>query len=311
MIDISKLNKRKIVIISMFIFSFCFSIGCGKKIDTNDKNNIVESHEEDQKIKVDTNEFIMDCDYYINGNRIKFTRDKGKTWIDADISEENMKETLGFYRKGVEIPKGSYYISEDEKKPIAFFYGSKPAIRISKDNGKTWDSIYFDVDLGRDITRRIIGFIDENNGYAALGTEWSMGAGEGKRCYFTTDGWKTWSEKNLPMECTNRKLTGMGFCNMKQGILSLEGESESKFPLLFCTLNGADSWAEISFPWDTLDKNVSYLSDIESLTFKDGVYTLTLGQGSSGVMKAVFESNSLNDGWKFVKSYKGIIHTVG
>lgn len=309
--DISKSNKRKIVIVSIFIFIFCFSIGCDKKVSTNGENNVVEKHEDVQENQVDTNEFIMDYDYYINGNKIKFTRDKGKTWIDVDISEENMKETLGFYRKGVEIPKGSYYISEDERKPIAFFYGEKPTIRISKDNGKTWNSIYFDVDLGKDITRRIISFIDENNGYAALGTEWSMGTGESKRCYFTTDGGKTWNEKNLPMNSTNRKLTGMSFCDMKQGVLSLEGESESKFPLLFFTGDGADSWTEINFPWNTLDKSVSYISDIDSLTFKDGVYTLTLGQGSSGEMKAVFESNSLNDGWKFVKSYKGIIHTVG
>ena len=43
-------------------------------------------------------DYNMETDYYINNGVLKFTRDYGNTWIEADASKEEINETLSFYR---------------------------------------------------------------------------------------------------------------------------------------------------------------------------------------------------------------------
>ena len=44
--------------------------------------------------------------------------------------------------------------------------------------GATWNEKTFDImasDMYKDITRRIVGFTNQNFGYVALGTDWDYG----------------------------------------------------------------------------------------------------------------------------------------
>ncbi len=153
----------------------------------------------------------MKKDYYINGPNVKVSRDYGENWIEIPLSEEDINETLDFYRMGIEIPEDSFYISDDIGGIIAFIYDKDPKILFSQDDGANWRNIDFTLDLEKPITRRCIGFINNSEGYMAFGTDWSMGTGEGKVLYVTSDGGATWTKQDMPLQNTSNTLTGLKF----------------------------------------------------------------------------------------------------
>ena len=256
--------------------------------------------------------FTMQCDYMISNNKLSFTRDYGETWIPSGLSKDQLSSTLNFYRSS-SLPEGSYFVSKDTGIPIAFFYDSFCELMISKNNGRTWSSAPIEVDsYEKDITKRFIGFTDKNDGYAALGTDWTMGTGEEKFCYLTSDGGKTWVQKDLPLSGTSNTLSGICFSDKNNGIVSLKSPSGSdSWPTLYCTQDGASYWTEINIPWKSLPSDVDYLSKIDSLTYQDGIFTIVLGQGSDSAKKAAFKSSSLSGTWSLVKTYTSVTHTQG
>ena len=269
-------------------------------------------------------EAMMQCDYFLDNGKIKFTRNYGADWINVNIPEDDINETLEFNRNWLELPPTSVFISSDEKLPIAFFYGEDPKIKMSSDNGQTWYDVvlpnlyYGDKPKPEDydeyckpITRRVIGFNTPQFGYAALGTDWTMGSGECKACYFTLDGGKTWERKELPLQCSSNVLFDMAMANEKVGVVALDSRMEVDFPLLYVTNNMGDSWTEITYPFKELPQEIQYLSDIESFSFENGVYTLVLGQSNFGTIKATFTAKDLNGPWDFIGYKKTTIHTVG
>lgn len=253
----------------------------------------------------------MKKDYYINGPNVKVSRDYGENWIEIPLSEEDINETLDFYRMGIEIPEDSFYISDDIGGIIAFIYGKDPKILFSQDDGANWRNIDFTLDLEKPITRRCIGFINNSEGYMAFGTDWSMGTGEGKVLYVTSDGGANWTKKDMPLQNTSNTLTGLKFADIEKGIVSLDGGSESNNPILYATIDRGETWQEINIPWDTMTDDVQYLSKIDSVVFEEGVYKLTLGQGEGSNKKALFESNDIYNSWRFIKSFDAVIHYNG
>lgn len=268
----------------------------------------------DAATAIGNQQYNMECDYYINNGTLKFSRNYGADWINTDITEEDLNTTLEFYRNGFSLPPQSIFLSADESLPIAFFYGGNPVLAISSDNGEVWSHI--DIfpkasDYGRSITKRAVGFVTSEFGYAALGTDWSMGAGENKMCYFTFDGGQTWTEKPLPLAGMNRTLNDIAMANEKAGAVALDGGADVYFPLLYVTEDTGDNWTEIELPFDQLPREIQYLSDIESLIFADGVYTLTLGQGDWGTVKATFTTTDLTGTWQYTGYKNSSVHTVG
>jgi hypothetical protein len=255
----------------------------------------------------------MECDYYINQGKLKFTRDYGESWIEADITEDELTSTMDFYRDNLSLPIESLFISPDKALPIAYFYAKIPKLKILQTGAEAWKTLDFPTaaDFGREITKRAVGFIDPSFGYAALGTDWSMGGGENKMCYFTADGGDTWTEKPLPMQGTSKALIDIYMADEKTGVVSLDGGSDVYFPLTFITENTGDEWTQIELPYTDLPREIQYLSDIVSFEYSDGKYSLALGQEDDGVYKAVFVSDSLTSGWRLTKTYKSTIHTVG
>jgi hypothetical protein len=254
----------------------------------------------------------LKLDYKLNP--ISFTRDYGETWIKADISAADLSETLKTYQSQYEIPNGSYYISEKPDGIIAFFYGGKPTLSITKDNGKTWQKKLFKfdyADIQKAITHRFVGFTSDTEGYVGLGTDWSMGTGQSEFCYLTHDGGATWENKKLPRTATSMLLDGMAFCDSKCGVVTYNKaySLDKVMPDFYYTNNGGNSWAEFTVPSNKSIADFSF-QEAESLVFANGTYTLTLGQTGRGNKKVSFTSTNLKN-WTFQKMWTAVVHSIG
>lgn len=288
-----------------------FTLHDGKGVGiTENKISYIAKAKNEKELLGNKSRF-MKKDYIINGYKMKVTRDYGENWIDIPITEEDLENTLDFYKMGIEIPSESYYISDDIGGTIALIYGEKPKILLSKDDGQNWEIIELEIEYFKPLTRRTIGFTSEMEGYMALGTDWSMGTGESKILYLTNDGGRTWAPNRLPLADSSNTLTGIQFSDINNGILSLDGGSGINEPVVFATTNRGESWSEVKIPLDEIPEEVQYLTQIDSLVYEDGIYKLTLGQGLGQNMKVVFYSDNILSGWSYKEHYKAVVHYIG
>lgn len=258
--------------------------------------------------------YMMETDYYIdNKGKLKFTRDYGRTWINADISKEELDKTLEFYNNSLSLTPNSWFMSKDESLPIAYFYGRSPVLKISLDNGTTWNQANIDTNgkFVNYITRRVIGFTSKNFGYVALGTDYSKFYGESKKMYLTYDSGKTWEERELPLNDTANTLVDMCMYDENIGVLILDNTSDVNFPIIYATKDGGKSWQEIKFSYFNFPDEIKYIVDIDSIAKENEDYIITLGQGEEGTLKAVFYTRDLFIPWGFRKTLRKNIHTVG
>lgn len=257
-------------------------------------------------------DYTMENDYYINPkNQLLFTRDYGNSWIDTDLSKEEVEETLSFY-KDISLKNGSWFISTNELVPIAYFYGKQPKLKISTDNGTTWSEKTFDIvdnDMYKDITNRIVGFNDQNFGYVALGTDWTMGSGEFKRAYLTTNSGKDWESMELPEDGTSKTLIDFIMHDEKTGIVLLNNNQENEFPYMYITKDKGISWEKVEYI-HKIPKEVLYISNIDFIEKKDNYYIITLSQGDSSTTKVKLKSSDLIN-WTYDSTFTSNIHTVG
>ncbi len=256
---------------------------------------------------------MMEVDYYINNGTLKFTRNYGESYIDTDITEEELNETLSFYRNGQKLKTNSWFLSNNEKLPIAFFYGENPILKISNDNGKTYREIKFDgIDsIEKSITRRIVGFSNEKFGYAALGTDWSMGSGEYKKIYFTYDSGYTWKEIEVPFTNSSSTLIDMCMYDENNGIMILSNNEDINFPIIYATVDGGLNFNKVDIDYSQLPNSVTYFVDVDNIKYEDGSYKIMLGQQDLGTLKIIFKTDKLNNKWIFDSTTNMNIHTVG
>ena len=138
---------------------------------------------------------------------------------------------------------------------ICFFYGKIPTLKITEDSGSTWREITFDREMPRTVTRRIIRFLDDENGYAALGTDWSMGTGEALFLYWTHDGGQTWEELELPT-VDGQMLGGIAFADTQIGILTVERVSaEDPWLVTYYTEDGGKNFETLELPWEDIPED--------------------------------------------------------
>ena len=257
-------------------------------------------------------DFSMETDYYINPkNKLLFTRDYGNTWFETVLSSDDVKETLNFYRD-ISLQNGSWFISTNELIPIAYFYGEKPKLKISNDNGKTWDEKSFDIveeATYKEITTRVVGFSNQNFGYVALGTDWTMGSGEFKKAYITINGGKTWDNIELPEETTSKTLKDFIMYDENTGIVLLNNSQELEFPYMYITKDKGTSWEKVDYI-HKIPKEVVYISNIDYIEMKDNKYIITLSQGDSATTKVKLKSSDLIN-WSYDSTFTSNIHTVG
>lgn len=257
-------------------------------------------------------DYTMETDYYINGkNQLLFTRDYGNNWIETDLSSDQVKETLNFYRD-ISLQNSSWFISVNELIPIAYFYGEQPKLKISTDNGITWSEKNFDIinnDMYKDITHRIVGFNDQNFGYVALGTDWTMGSGEFKKAYLTKNSGKDWESIDLPENCTNKTLIDFIMYDENNGIVLLNNNQENEFPYMYITKDKGNFWEKVEYA-HKIPKEVVYISNIDFIEKKDNEYIITLSQGDSSTTKVKLISSDLIN-WTYDSTFTSNIHTVG
>ena len=257
-------------------------------------------------------DYTMETDYYINGkNQLLFTRDYGNNWIETDLSSDKVKETLNFYRD-ISLQNSSWFISVNELIPIAYFYGEQPKLKISTDNGIIWSEKIFDIinnDIYKDITHRIVGFNDQNFGYVALGTDWTMGGGEFKKAYLTKNSGKDWESIDLPENCTNKTLIDFIMYDENNGIVLLNNNQENEFPYMYITKDKGNFWERVEYA-HKIPKEVVYISNIDFIEKKDNEYIITLSQGDSSTTKVKLISSDLIN-WTYDSTFTSNIHTVG
>ncbi|MDR2586825.1 MAG: hypothetical protein LBC23_01005 [Coriobacteriales bacterium] len=259
----------------------------------------------DPALAVGNPDVYEECDYSIGSDYLRLMRNYGQDVINTDLTADELSETLDFYRNSPYPTPESLFLSPDATLPIAFFYGGNPVLKISADNGATWNTVPFPraKDFGRSITKRAVGFVTPQFGYVALGTDWSMGGGEHKRCYFTSDGGISWTDKTLPLAGTSSTLIDIAMADEKNGVVALNEGVVSYLPLLYATTDTGDTWEQISLPYYALPREIQYFSTIDSLIYEDGKFVLTLSQGDSGTFKAIFTTIALDKPWEFVEAH--------
>lgn len=263
----------------------------------------------DEEALVGSPEAVMQTDYRINGGELSLTDDYGETWVSSGLTETQVQETLDTYQSGQQIPENSF--CADGNGRFALFYGASPVLRILENDGEEIRDIPFEENFPRNCIARVVRFLDEENWYAGLGTDWSMGTGGATYVYWTHDGGETWEAHSVGGD-DSLILTGLVYTDLTNGMMTKEDPfGNESWPHVYITSDGGESFAEIDFPWDTISDDVTFLNKVDSLTYENGVYTLIMGQGSYGNMKARFTGNSLSGVWTFEESYVGTVHTWG
>ena len=82
-------------------------------------------------------------------------------------------------------------------------------------------------------------------------------------------------------------------------------------PNIYATTNGGESWKKVDFTYFNLPDEITYITDIDKITFEKGEYYIQLGQGDSGTLKLIFRTRDLLNNWEFVSTKKENVHTVG
>ena len=129
----------------------------------------------DQEALPGNSETVMQIDYKFLQDGLFLTDDSGETWISSGLTKEQIESTTEVYGKGNLLPENSIY--SDGNGMFAVFWGEVPVLHLSKDDGKTWEDIEFAENYPRFCKSRIVRFLDPENGYVGLGTDWSMGTG--------------------------------------------------------------------------------------------------------------------------------------
>ena len=251
---------------------------------------------------------VMKTDYWFSGGELMLTDDYGETWITSGLTGEQIEETAEVYRQSDYLPENSIYA--DGSGMFVLFYGKTPTLRVTADGGENWTDTVFDLEFPRTCTARVIGFLDRENGYAGLGTDWSMGTGGAAYVCRTHDGGLTWDSTAVDIGSA-RILSGLAFADQTTGILTAEDlYEENRWPCVFLTTDGGASFTEITLPWDTLPEEIQFLNRVDSLVLENGTYTLTLGQGDYGSFKVEFTSGDAA-AWTYAGNYTGTVHTRG
>lgn len=243
--------------------------------------------------------YCMKTDYIIQNGFLKFTRDFGVRWIDTDIDEDTLIETLKFYGD-VNLLSSSWFISTNDLLPIAYFYGGdkNTNLKISNDNGLTWNDYAFK--LMKPITKRIVGFTSQNNGFVGIGTDWTMGSGEEKKIYLTENRGKDWKEIPVPENDSWNTLLDLFMYNKREGIILLNDPNNNRLPIIYSTLDGGKKWNKVELDESDLPNEMTYMIDISNIIRKDNLYYITMGQGNYTPLKFIFKSKDLNT-WEFYK----------
>ena len=223
---------------------------------------------------------------------LRFSGDWGETWIPCDITPKQVDQALAVYPDGI-LPAGEFYVSEEEPYTAAFLYGAQPHLYITRDSGESWISypVLPDTDVSElGYSARAVRFFDALNGYAAIGTDWSMGRGGMRLWCVTHDGGRHWEVlDSITFPGTESDcLSGISFTDFEHGVISVQGPPEYQTEI-YTTADGGATWTQ-----QKLTDTFGYVLNLQEL---DGVYQFEVKRSGS-TERAVFRSTDMLAGWE-------------
>jgi len=99
--------------------------------------------------------------------------------------------------------------------------------------------------------------------------------------------------------------------DQNKGILVLDNSQDINMPNIYVTNNAGKDWQEIKFSYFNLPDEITYITNVDTITYEDGYYNIKLGQGLTGTLKVIFKTGNLAEPWSFVTTKRENIHTVG
>lgn len=247
-------------------------------------------------------------EFYIYNNEIRFTTDFGKSWHKVDVLADEKNEMLKSFANSSDnrIPSKQYYISEDGK-TLAFLYGEYAKLCISTNGGKTWETLYVDKKLPtyfKTITQQIIGFTSSQDGYIAIGTDYTPGSGYDRDLFMTNDGGKTWAKRSFNNPSGGHYIDHVIFLNKNIGtvsFISTYDNYDKVFPVIYFTKDSANSWFEVNFDFEQVIKEYGdgpyRLSEFRKV---DDQYEIVFEYNGNQRYQLIFKSNNLEN-WEFFK----------
>ena len=117
-------------------------------------------------------------------------------------------------------------------------------------------------------------------------------------------------EIDIPLNGTSHVLYDVCMYDENVGVVVLKDTTNSNFPLIYSTVSGGKSWNEVRYRDGNLPDEISYLSEVDSISKEGESYFIKLGQGDTGTLKANFRSGDMM-GWTYMSISYENIHTVG
>ncbi len=287
--------------------AICFKLGDETSSEAGENLIRYICNSKDQDTLINKNEYSQKT-FKILNNLLLFSYDYSQSWFKCDLAKYDFEKMINFY--GDSIPSTSYYLSSTIN---AFIYSWEPAIYLSNNNGQNWkkinlltneqqivDSNSFSNDpmivdnilsgLGNSL--RKVEFLNDNEGYVAIGTDWSMGNGGFKALFTTNDSGNSWNKYNLPGE-DNQLLTGISFADIKHAVVSVQAQSDEK-PSFYYTKDGGKTWENINLQFGDEIPEKYMFSYVSSFELNNSDFVLKIKQDSKPEAEFIFYSNKNN-----------------
>lgn len=239
-----------------------------------------------------------------NEGHLFYTRDWGEHWNALPSRFEGLLAQC--IETCTAVTRSSWYVSPQPDGPVGFVLGGElPVAVYSMDGGATWQ----EQNLGsypHKPDRRVLCGAPDGSLYAAVGCDWSMGAGGGTGLFRCAPGAHSFEALALPAELDEHyPICGAAAGEDGALVISVETSSENNWPDLYFTADQGGSWQALELPWaDVQADGVSFLYRVSWLRRQeDGTWQLGLTQEPTGVKGrdwcAVFTAPAPEGPWQY------------